>query len=181
MGPVTRLLWSFPLYSLLLSARSFWSLCSVRKGAYSGHSWTLQMPPLKDLCAILKTSDFFVVPTGMAYAVHYLDKHMDPGSALQFHLGCDHHLPGWIAQAFNELIMGNPLTISPEDQELLGRDILLVLTQTHAKVTNHCVTLAVCPPEPIHGHLVLQPLPLHHRVGQGLDLCARGVGNAAEG
>ncbi|KAJ7751166.1 hypothetical protein B0H14DRAFT_2636082 [Mycena olivaceomarginata] len=30
--------------------------------------WTLQMPPLEDLCAILKTSDFFVVPTGMAYA-----------------------------------------------------------------------------------------------------------------
>ncbi|KAJ7691645.1 hypothetical protein B0H14DRAFT_3531832 [Mycena olivaceomarginata] len=112
--------------------------------------WTLQMPPLEDLCAILKTSDFFVVPTGMAYAVHYLDKHKDLGSALRFRLGCDHHLPGWIAQAFDELIMGNPLTISPEDQELLGRDILLVLTQTHAKVTDHRVTLAICPPEPIH-------------------------------
>jgi hypothetical protein len=86
----------------------------------------------------------------MAYAMHYLDKHKDLGSALRFRLGCDHHLPGWIAQAFDELIMGNPLTISPEDQELLGRDILLVLTQMHAKVTDHRVTLAVCPPEPIH-------------------------------
>jgi hypothetical protein len=105
---------------------------------------------LDDLCAILKTSHFFVVQTGIDYAIYHLDQHEKLGPARRFRMGCDYHIPSWVTRAFDELVTIPIMDVSTEDQERLGWETLWAVARAQAAITDHRVTLAVCPPEPIH-------------------------------
>ncbi|KAJ6495893.1 hypothetical protein DFH09DRAFT_1337223 [Mycena vulgaris] len=117
---------------------------------FNVRGWTLDVPPLTDLCAVLKTSDFFGAESGVEYAKHYLENHPKLDPPLRFKLGCDYQITNWIRQAFDDL-MTVPITeLTAEDEALLGWEVYRLLARTQAAVTDHRVTLAVCPPAPTH-------------------------------
>ncbi|KAJ7659356.1 hypothetical protein DFH06DRAFT_1195568 [Mycena polygramma] len=65
-------------------------------------------------------------------------------------MGCDYHILPWIAQAFDELVATPVTLLTEEDEGLLGSDAFRALALAQAAVTDHRVTLAVCPPKPTH-------------------------------
>ncbi|KAJ6597752.1 hypothetical protein DFH09DRAFT_1304519 [Mycena vulgaris] len=117
---------------------------------FNTKGWTADLPKLDDLCAILKTCHFFVVETGIEYAIYHLENHPELEPALRFRMGCDYHLTGWIAQVFDDL-MTTPITeVSAEDEALIGPQAYRALARAQARVADRRMTLAVCPPEPTH-------------------------------
>ncbi|KAJ7435446.1 hypothetical protein FB451DRAFT_1464202 [Mycena latifolia] len=117
---------------------------------FNTKGWTATVPELDVLCAILKTSHFFAVETGIDYAIHHLEKHAGLAAPLRFKMGKDYHLRDWIAQAFDEL-MTVPITeLSTEDETLIGWPAYRALARAQADVADHRMTLAVCPPVPSH-------------------------------
>ncbi|KAJ7802692.1 hypothetical protein B0H14DRAFT_3488196 [Mycena olivaceomarginata] len=136
---------AIPAQFTAMECDKFLELFSIHEG-----DWTPAIPSLDDLCAILKTSHFFVVQTGIDYATHHLDQHEKLGPARRFRMGCDYHIPSWVTRAFDELVTIPIMDVSTEDQERLGWETLWAVARAQAAITDHRVTLAVCPPEPIH-------------------------------
>ncbi|KAJ7500564.1 hypothetical protein B0H11DRAFT_2378436 [Mycena galericulata] len=117
---------------------------------FSTNGWSPDVPEIDTLCAVLKTSHFFGVETGVEYAIHHLENHPALGAALRFRIGCDYQITHWIGQAFDEL-MTIPITeISAVDEALMGWQAYRALARTQAEVADHRTTLAVCPPAPTH-------------------------------
>ncbi|KAJ7726624.1 hypothetical protein B0H16DRAFT_1859684 [Mycena metata] len=113
-------------------------------------SWSPDVPLVADLCAILKTSHFFAVESGVEYAVHFLEAHANFPAPMQFRMGCDYSLVSWVTAAFDDLMAIPVNDITPEDEELIGNKAFRALALTQAEVTDHRMSLAVCPPLPTH-------------------------------
>ncbi|KAJ7336839.1 hypothetical protein DFH08DRAFT_1017957 [Mycena albidolilacea] len=82
--------------------------------------WSQDSPPLERLCALLKTCDFFAVESGIRYAVHYLENHVDLGSARRYRLARDYNIRHWAKIAFEELMAQSVLNLAEEDEQDLG-------------------------------------------------------------
>ncbi|KAJ7041725.1 hypothetical protein C8F04DRAFT_946856 [Mycena alexandri] len=111
---------------------------------------SLDIPLVTDLCAILKTSHFFAAESGVQYAVHYLQAHANFPAALRFRMGCDYSIVSWVKAAFDDLVAVPVIDMTVEDEALLGTQAFRALVLTQAKVTDHRMSLAVCPPLPTH-------------------------------
>ncbi|KAJ7294018.1 hypothetical protein C8J57DRAFT_1211387 [Mycena rebaudengoi] len=110
---------------------------------FNTKGWLIELPPIEDLCALLKTCHFFEVQNRLEYAVFCLEKYGDLGQfkpALQFHLGCDYSITNWVSNVFDESKM----------QHFLGGGAFAVLAKTQAQIMDHRLTLAIMPPEVSH-------------------------------
>ncbi|KAJ7352038.1 hypothetical protein DFH08DRAFT_1077839 [Mycena albidolilacea] len=112
--------------------------------------WSQNPPPLERLCALLKTCDFFAVESGIRYAVHYLENHVDLGSARRYRLARDYNIRHWAKMAFEELMVQSVLTLEEEDEQDLGWNAYRVLVRTQAEVMQHKLCLAFFPVQPVH-------------------------------
>ncbi|KAJ6502954.1 hypothetical protein C8R47DRAFT_1252012 [Mycena vitilis] len=117
---------------------------------FNTHGWSAQVPPLDNICAILRTCHFFAVETGVDYAIHHLENHPELGAALRFRMGRDYHIASWITQGFDDLMCIPINKLSLQDETLLGWDTLWTLAKTQAAVLDHRLNLAICPPAPTH-------------------------------
>ncbi|KAJ7843525.1 hypothetical protein B0H14DRAFT_2359008 [Mycena olivaceomarginata] len=106
--------------------------------------------PLERLCALLKTCDFFAVESGIRYAVHYLENHVDLGSARRYRLARDYNIRHWAKMTFKELMVQSVLTLEEEDEQDLGWNAYSVLVWTQAEVMQHKLCLAFFPVQPVH-------------------------------
>ncbi|KZT18954.1 hypothetical protein NEOLEDRAFT_1046430, partial [Neolentinus lepideus HHB14362 ss-1] len=114
---------------------------------FKGH--TAGAPSLKNLIVILKLSTMLEIDDGWNFAINELQK--DPGlsPALQFHLGCAHHVIEWVEPAFRVLMEMPFSEITEEMAHLMGPDAFYILSQTHARIRNHKTILAFYPSDPI--------------------------------
>ncbi|KAJ7195530.1 hypothetical protein GGX14DRAFT_575596 [Mycena pura] len=117
------------------------------------NGWSKDLPSVRTLCAILKTCHFYDVQGGIDYATVSLEQHAEVDnfkSALRFRLGWDFSILPWIHRAFDELISVPVNDFPADDEELLGPQAFLVLAKTQAHITEHRLSLAISPPEPVH-------------------------------
>ncbi|KAJ7442284.1 hypothetical protein FB451DRAFT_112571 [Mycena latifolia] len=117
---------------------------------FNTNGWSPDVPRLEDLCAVLKTSDFFGCETGVEYAIHHLQNHGELGPPLRFRMGCDYHIASWVTQAFDELMTIPINDVSAEDEQILGWEAYRALAKAQAQVLDHRMSLAVCPPAASH-------------------------------
>ncbi|KAJ7716030.1 hypothetical protein B0H14DRAFT_3522436 [Mycena olivaceomarginata] len=119
-------------------------------GTTDERRWSQDSPPLERLCALLKTCDFFAVESGIRYAVHYLEHHVDLGSARRYRLARDYNIRHWTKIAFEELMAQSVLTLAEEDEQDLGWNAYRILVRTQAEVMQHKLCLAFFPVQPVH-------------------------------
>ncbi|KAJ7172912.1 hypothetical protein C8R43DRAFT_943974 [Mycena crocata] len=105
--------------------------------------WTDVTPGLDQLCAVLKTCDFFGVESGMQYAIHHLEDHAELGPALRYRLAEEYHIERWAKRVFYELMSASILDISQSDEGYLGWPVYRAL---------HRLTLALFPPDVVHAN-----------------------------
>ncbi|KAJ7866930.1 hypothetical protein B0H14DRAFT_2573112 [Mycena olivaceomarginata] len=89
--------------------------------------WSQDSPPLERLCALLKTCDFFAVESGIRYAIHYLENHVNLGSARRYLLARDYNIRHWAKIAFEELMAQSVLNSAEEDEQDLGWKVYRIL------------------------------------------------------
>lgn len=140
--------------------RSSWSSFSIYFRESRGHrrkteylrlcSWSENTPPLEWLCAVLKTSDFFGVESGVKCAIYHLEDHPDLGPALRYKLASDYGIERWAKRAFYEMMSGSMLEITESDDVLLGWKAYRALVRAQAEVAQHRLTLALFPPDVVH-------------------------------
>ncbi|KAJ7223352.1 hypothetical protein GGX14DRAFT_557924 [Mycena pura] len=117
------------------------------------NGWSKDLPSVCTLCAILKTCHFYDVQGGIDYATVSLEQHAEVDnfkSALRFRLGWEFSILPWIHRAFDELISVSVNDFPADDEELIGPQAFLVLAKTQARVTEHRLSLAISPPDPVH-------------------------------
>ncbi|KAJ7691393.1 hypothetical protein B0H14DRAFT_2652055 [Mycena olivaceomarginata] len=80
--------------------------------------------------------------SGIRYAVHYLENHVDLDSAQWYRLARDYNIRHWTKMAFEELMVQSVLTLEEEDEQDLGWNVYRVLVRTQAEVMQHKLCLA---------------------------------------
>jgi hypothetical protein len=115
------------------------------------YSWSDAERSLEELIAVLRLSHFFDVQCGTSYAVHHLSTHTALTASMRLYLAMTYDVDQWVAIAFYDLMKKSILTITENDERLLGRVGYRLLVRTHARVEEHRTNLAFCAPVVSHG------------------------------
>ncbi|EPQ55677.1 hypothetical protein GLOTRDRAFT_93257 [Gloeophyllum trabeum ATCC 11539] len=118
---------------------------------------TAAPPSLDNLIVILKLSTMLEIDDGRTYAIDQLSKRADLTSALQFHLGCAHHVTEWVEPAFRALMKIPFKDISREIAHLMGPDAFYILSQAHTAIRDHLNILTFYPSNPIESVHCFRP------------------------
>ncbi|KAJ7741861.1 hypothetical protein B0H16DRAFT_1728383 [Mycena metata] len=112
--------------------------------------WSMEEPPLERLIAILRLGHFLDVETGTLYATHNLSSHTLLTAPMRLYLAMKFDVDEWVGIAFKALMRRSLLTISENDEQLLGRSAYRLLVKTHTAVQEHRTNLAFHAPPVIH-------------------------------